>query len=84
MSLELLATIKASQELLESPWQEVGLRELGSRKVDLPTRSNWLLQADAKLAWLRWWIEEAPFQLDFRTMMNLDARQTSLSRPYIA
>lgn len=56
MSLELLATIKASQELLESPWQEVGLRELGSRKVDLPTRSNWLLQADAKLAWLRWWI----------------------------
>ncbi len=57
MTFGLLEALKSSQALIESPWDEGGLKQLATRALELPARSAWLINADAKLTWLRWMAE---------------------------
>ena len=71
MNLDLLETLRIGQSVIQSPWAADDLAALGARPVELPSRSNWLLRADAKVAWLRWWIEsfipvDTPFDDELR------------------
>ncbi|MGE2715176.1 HNH endonuclease [Mycolicibacterium litorale] len=43
--------------MIESPWEKAKIADLGTRTVEVPSRASWLLKADVKIEWLRWWIE---------------------------